>query len=154
MDGYTARASGSVGCEIMNPDGEIVAWTTDGRRAATLVALLNDAQERGLRPFRDMSGEAIGIANISPDGAEDSEAIAREAISHLAYHGLALRFDLPGTPSDAVRNMVESYLSDPEIGETLSDSACQYVIRRLADDHLGLRAIDMPEERQNHSARE
>ena len=48
MDGYTARASGSVGCEIMNPDGEIVAWTTDGWWAATLVALLNGAEERGL----------------------------------------------------------------------------------------------------------
>ena len=59
MDGYTVRASGSVGCEIMSPEGTVVAWA-NRYWAAGIVALLNDAQERGLRPFRDMSGVTTG----------------------------------------------------------------------------------------------
>ena len=38
---YVARASGSVGQEILNPDGEVIAWTVDGFVAAIIVALLN-----------------------------------------------------------------------------------------------------------------
>ncbi len=143
MDGYTARASGSVGCEIMNPDGEIVAWTTDGWWAAVIVALLNGDEERGLHLSRDILGEDVGIANISPEGAEDSEATAREAISHLAYNGLSVRCELAGDPSDAVTSMVESCFRDGEIAAVLSDLACRYVMRRLADDHLGLGGIEI-----------
>jgi hypothetical protein len=43
MDIYTARASGSTGQEILNPDGEIVAWTVDGWWAAIIVGLLNQS---------------------------------------------------------------------------------------------------------------
>lgn len=35
---YFARASGLVGQEIWSPGGEIVAWTSDGWWAATIVA--------------------------------------------------------------------------------------------------------------------
>jgi hypothetical protein len=42
---YVARASGSVGCEILDPDGEVVAWTVDGWWAAVIVGLLNGAEE-------------------------------------------------------------------------------------------------------------
>jgi hypothetical protein len=76
----------------------------------------------------------------------DSEAIAREAISRLAYNGLAFRWDLPGDPSDAVRSMVESCFRDGEIAAVLSDMACRYVMKQLADDHLGLGRIEIAEE--------
>jgi hypothetical protein len=76
----------------------------------------------------------------------DSEVIAREAISHLAYNGLSVRCELAGEPSDAVRSMVESCFRDGEIAAVLSDLACRYVMRRLADDHLGLGRIEIPEE--------
>ncbi len=76
----------------------------------------------------------------------DSEAIAREAISHLSYNGLAFRWDLLGNPSDAVRRMVASCFRDGEVVEVLSDLACRYVMRRLADDHLGLGRIEIAEE--------
>ncbi len=63
MDGFSTRRSGSVGHEIVTPEGEIVAWTVDGWWAAVIVALLNDAEERGLyryeseirSPDRDMN---------------------------------------------------------------------------------------------------
>ena len=43
---YVARASGSVGCEILDPDGEVVAWTVDGWWGATIVGLLNGVEGR------------------------------------------------------------------------------------------------------------
>jgi len=49
MDNYTARASGSAGYEILS-DGEVVAWTVDGWWAATIVGLLNRAEDGDL-PF-------------------------------------------------------------------------------------------------------
>jgi len=145
MDDYSARRSGSVGYEILNSDGVVVAWA-NGYWATIIVALLNDAEERGLRLFRDMPGEAVGIANISHEGAEDSEVTAREAISHLAYNGLRVRCELPGDPSDAVRSLVEPCLADPEIGEMFADLVCRYVMRRLADDHLGLGRIEITDD--------
>jgi hypothetical protein len=45
---YVARASGSVGCEIIDPNGEIVAWTVDGWWAAVIVGLLNRVDADGL----------------------------------------------------------------------------------------------------------
>ena len=47
---FTARASGSVGCEILDPDGEVVAWTVDGWWAAVIVGLPDEAEERS--PYR------------------------------------------------------------------------------------------------------
>jgi hypothetical protein len=40
---YVARASGSVGCEIL-ADGEVIAWTVDGWWVAITPALLNRVQ--------------------------------------------------------------------------------------------------------------
>jgi hypothetical protein len=42
--GFCARASGSVGCEILDPDGDVIAWTVDGWWAAIIVGLLNGAE--------------------------------------------------------------------------------------------------------------
>jgi hypothetical protein len=44
MDGYSARRCGSTGHEILNPDGEVIAWTVDGRWAEAIVALLNTTE--------------------------------------------------------------------------------------------------------------
>jgi hypothetical protein len=48
---YVARASGSVGCEILDPDGEVVAWTADGWWAAIIVGLLNGTEHGDLSPW-------------------------------------------------------------------------------------------------------
>jgi hypothetical protein len=42
--------------------------------------------------------------------------------------------------------MVEPYLGDPEMNETLADLATKFVMKRLADDHLGLGVLVLPEE--------
>ena len=41
---YSYRKGGSVGCEIINVDGEIVAWTISEVLAAVIVKLLNEAE--------------------------------------------------------------------------------------------------------------
>ncbi len=46
--GYVARASGSVGHEILSPDGVVVAWTVDEPWAAIIVELVDGAEERDL----------------------------------------------------------------------------------------------------------
>ena len=42
-NGFAFRRIGSPGCEILNPNGIVVAWTTDELWATWIVALLNDA---------------------------------------------------------------------------------------------------------------
>ena len=46
------------------------------------------------------SGTASSDSEIEPK-AQDMEDTAREAISHLAFHGLRIRWDIPGEPSEA-----------------------------------------------------
>jgi hypothetical protein len=41
---YVPRASGTAGYEIIDPEGEIVAWTVDGWWASVIVDLLNDTE--------------------------------------------------------------------------------------------------------------
>jgi len=139
---FAARRVGTTGHEIVGPQGEIVAWTVDERWAAVIVGLLNGTphQVRGsLRTARRKTPCADDVA--------DTDATAREAISHLAFHGVSLRWNLPGGPSEAVRRLVASYFRDGEIVlGTLSELACRYVMRRLADDHLVLGGIEFPEE--------
>jgi hypothetical protein len=79
----------------------------------------------------------------SDDVGQDTEATARDAIGHLAFNGLALRWDLPGEPSQAVRSMVEYYRNDPETGETLSELACKYFMQQLVTDQLKLGNLEM-----------
>jgi hypothetical protein len=56
---FTARLVGSAGHEILNPDGEVVAWTVDGRWAAVVTALLN-------------AGEVLpGLATVQATGEAD-----------------------------------------------------------------------------------
>jgi len=140
MDTYVARRSGTVGHEIL-ADGEIVAKTVDERWAAIVVALLNGAPHQVPGSLRSAGRETPCADNLA-----DTEAIAREAISHLAFKGISLRWDLPGEPSEAVRRLVTSYFQDGEIVGTLSELACRYVMKALADDHLGISGIEIPEE--------
>jgi len=41
---YSARRCGSTGHEILDPKGEVVAWTVDGSWAAIIVDLLERAE--------------------------------------------------------------------------------------------------------------
>jgi hypothetical protein len=49
-------------------------------------------------------------------------------------------------------------LADGEVASTLSELACRYVMKAIADDHLGLGKIEIPEKApepdENPSARE
>jgi len=141
VETYTARQCGTTGHKIL-ADGEVVAWTVDGTWAAVIVELLNGAPHRVPRPLPDAR---TATESVSADDAADSEATAREAISHLAFHGVALRWGLPGEPSEAVKKLVVTYFSDGEIAGTLSELACRHVMKALADDHLGLGKIEIPE---------
>jgi hypothetical protein len=73
---FWARASGSVGCEIIDPDGEIVAWTADGWWAATIVGLLNGAEERGLPLPRSPKRREVRAPSLQPPMT--TEEICRE----------------------------------------------------------------------------
>ena len=44
--GFSFRRSGTAGCEILNPDGEVVAWTVEELWAALIVALLNESERK------------------------------------------------------------------------------------------------------------
>jgi hypothetical protein len=137
--GYVAHRTGTTGCEIKNPAGDTVAWTVDGYWGALVAALLNEMESHGLVHPSPMTVEERGKP------PKDREATAREAIAHLAYNGLALQFDLPGAPPEAVRALVASYLKDGEMVETLGDMATKYVMKRMADDHLGLGPLVEPD---------
>jgi hypothetical protein len=45
---FAYRLVGSSGCEIVSPDGTVLAWTVDSATAAIIVALLNQADRKGL----------------------------------------------------------------------------------------------------------
>ena len=141
MNAYVARRRGMVGHGIL-ADGEVMAWTVDGRWAATVVALLNGAE--ALCPKRLPKCPKAGN-DPGGDVDMDTEATARKAISHLAYNGISLRWDFPGEPSDEVEKLVATYFSDGAIVKTLSDLACRYVMKALADDYLGITGIEIPE---------
>ena len=141
MGTYVVRRSGTAGHEILAED-EVVAWTVDGTWAAIVVALLNSAPHH--IPGTPCSAPSAA-ESVFPNGIADTEATAREAISHLAFHGVALGWDLPGEPSDEVRSLVATYFSDGEIVGTLGDLACRCVMKALADDHLGITGITIPE---------
>jgi hypothetical protein len=42
---FSVRHSGTVGQEVLGPDGRIVAWTTDGWAAQVICKLLNENEE-------------------------------------------------------------------------------------------------------------
>ncbi len=48
MNTFAYRLAGSTGCEILNSDGTVVAWTVNETMAMVIVALLNLAEREGL----------------------------------------------------------------------------------------------------------
>jgi len=50
MSEFSYRRSGTTGCEIIGPDGLVIAWTVDTASAALIVGLLNQVEGNGLRP--------------------------------------------------------------------------------------------------------
>jgi hypothetical protein len=136
---FAARRIGTTGHEIVSPQGEVVAWTVDERWAAIVVALLNGAPHQDPGSLRSARRETPCADNVA-----DTEATAREAISHLAYDSISLQWNLPGELSEAVRSLVATYFQDGEIVRTLGNLACRYVMKALADDHLGITGIEFP----------
>jgi len=45
LGSFTVRQSGSIGQEILDQDGTVVAWTTDAWLAQVVCKLLNDNEE-------------------------------------------------------------------------------------------------------------
>ncbi len=43
---YVARASGAVGYDILDPEGEVIASAADGWQAAAIVEMLNESAAR------------------------------------------------------------------------------------------------------------
>jgi hypothetical protein len=43
-NGFSYRRSGTAGCEIINPDGQVFAWAVDECWAVLIVALLNQKE--------------------------------------------------------------------------------------------------------------
>ena len=43
---YHARASGAVGYDILDPEGEVIASAADGWQAAAIVEMLNESEAR------------------------------------------------------------------------------------------------------------
>jgi hypothetical protein len=73
MDGYVTRRSGTVGHEVLSPDGEIIAWTTDGYWAATIAALLDRIETGGL-VRQGTSEPAVHEAETRPTPTAMTEA--------------------------------------------------------------------------------
>jgi len=59
---FTYRRCGTTGCEILAPDGSVVAWTADARWAALIVLLLNGACLS--RPARCHHGDGGSIGPV------------------------------------------------------------------------------------------
>ena len=56
---FAFRRVASTGCEILDPDGVVVAWTVNETWAAVVVALLNDNPRVA----------AVGVGDELPDAA-------------------------------------------------------------------------------------
>lgn len=50
IDPYSVRQSGTIGHEILDQDGVVVAWTTDPVMAALIATLLTESQEMFIQP--------------------------------------------------------------------------------------------------------
>ena len=70
----------------------------------------------------------------------DQEAVARKAIKHLEKHGLGWSWELDGDPSPDVGCLIISHLIDEEVADTLRKMTYGYLMRRIAQDHPGLKS--------------
>jgi hypothetical protein len=57
MSEYSYRRSGTCGCEIIDADGTVVAWTVDAAWAGLIVAALNGACLPRPAPVHQVNGE-------------------------------------------------------------------------------------------------
>jgi hypothetical protein len=138
---FTTRRVGTTGHEILAPNGTVVAWTVDGYWAAVMVAAMNEAPSEYQTASRTPDS-----ALVDPQPDVDLEPVARRAIEYLADHEFQFTWTFPDDdpPSEQVRSLVMRYLSDGEIHATMSDMVCKYIVRQLADDHLGFVGIEIP----------
>ena len=42
MEAFSVQASGNIGQVVLDPDGEVIAWTTDSWIAQVIVKLMNE----------------------------------------------------------------------------------------------------------------
>jgi hypothetical protein len=61
---FWVRHSGTVGQEVLDQDGRIIAWTTDGWAAQVICKLLND--NAGLLGRKQEGGEHQGLHEATP----------------------------------------------------------------------------------------
>jgi hypothetical protein len=69
---YTYRRTGTCGCELLSPEGQVFAWTVDASWAGLVIGLLNAAEENGLpRPAQCHRFDS-GIGPVEATTADDS----------------------------------------------------------------------------------
>lgn len=57
---FHARQVGTTGHEIVNPDGQVVAWTVDDHWAAIVVTLLNQTESDRMVPRLACAAQPTG----------------------------------------------------------------------------------------------
>ena len=67
---FAARKVASTGHEVIDPSGNVIAWTVDGHWADIIVALLNRVERHGLG---DLGPHAAGGMVAMPD-SKDADA--------------------------------------------------------------------------------
>jgi hypothetical protein len=68
--GFAYRRTGTCGCEIIDPDGEVFAWTVDSARAGLIVGLLNWVEENGLSRPAQCHQHSGGIGPVEENTAD------------------------------------------------------------------------------------
>jgi len=117
---FTFRQVGTVGCEIVGPDG-VIAWTVDEPWAVLVVSMLN------------------GTATSSAEGRSPTESrrdetgTARRAIEWLAANEPVVTFVFPEEPPARVRNLIGPYLLNT--AEAAGELVRNDLVRQVADDY-------------------
>ena len=61
MEAFSVRASGNIGQVVLDPDGEIIAWTTDSWVAQVIAKLLSENVELLSRKKNDNENERRNV---------------------------------------------------------------------------------------------
>jgi hypothetical protein len=90
--------------------------------------------------------EKISTEEISmmTNNEKGKERIAKKTIGYLEKYGLGCHWDLDGDPSPDVALLIFSYYFDGDTAKKLGTMACRYLMRRIAQDHPGLKVPSSP----------
>lgn len=74
QDSFTARKVASTGHEVIDPGGNVIAWTVDAYWAAIIVALLNRVEQGGLGDsgHHAAAGGMVAMPEPQITGGEDA----------------------------------------------------------------------------------